>query len=147
MRIFTDKRSKRQYAEIPTRAPVKMHLYSKALGFALGISLKQMYKDMATQFLQERPWEYGLSWRPTKGLTQTLSEAIGEKQATGWMQVNIRIPAELATELEHLAIKENVSLSSLSYTLLYWWTWYKYPPVQERRRREEILRKQGEHST
>ncbi|BDB13401.1 hypothetical protein [Acidithiobacillus ferrooxidans] len=143
MRIFTDNKTGEQYVEIPTRAPAKMQMYAKTLAFAMGKTLKTMYQEAAERFLREEPWNHGLAWRPTKGLTTTLKDTIGQKEATGWMQVNMRLPVELGNTLDRLAAEQNVSLSSLSYTLLYWWTWWVYPPASERARREAYLRKNG----
>jgi hypothetical protein len=143
MRIFTDNKTGEQYVEIPTRAPAKMQMYAKTLAFASGKTLKTMFQEAAERFLKEEPWKQGLAWRPTKGLTTTLKDTIGQKEATGWMQVNMRFPAELGNRLERTAAEQNVSLSSLSYTLLYWWTWWVYPPASERARREAFLRKNG----
>lgn len=143
MRLFTDKKSGEQYVEIPTRAPAKMQMYAKTLAFATGKTLKVMFRDAAERFLQEKPWEQGLQWRVTKGLTTTLKDTVGQKEATGWMQVNIRLPMALGNELERLAAEQGVSVSSVGYTLLYWWTWWIYPPASERARREAFLRKNG----
>lgn len=143
MRIFTDNKTGEQYVEIPTRAPAKMQMYAKTLAFASGKTLKTMFQEAAERFLKEEPWKQGLAWRPTKGLTTTLKDTIGQKEATGWMQVNMRFPAELGNRLERLAAEQNVSLSSVGYTLLYWWTWWVYPPASERARREAFLRKNG----
>ena len=143
MRIFTDNKTGEQYVEIPTRAPAKMQMYAKTLAFAMGKTLKTMYQEAAEKFLREEPWKHGLAWRPTKGLTTTLKDTIGQKEATGWMQVNMRLPVELGNALDRLSAEQNVSLSSLSYTMLYWWTWWVYPPASERARREAYLRKNG----
>ena len=143
MRVFTDKKTGEPYVEIPTRAPVKMQMYAKTLAFALGKPLKAMYKDAAERFFREKPWEHGLAWRPTKGLTTTIKDTIGQKEATGWMQVNMRFPVAFGNDLERLAVEQGVSLSSVCYTMLYWWTWWIYPPASERARREAFLRKNG----
>ncbi|AUW32500.1 hypothetical protein A5904_05560 [Acidithiobacillus caldus] len=140
MRVFTDKRSGKPYVEIATRAPTKMQIYAKTLAFAHARTLKGEYREAAEQFFNEKPWEHGLKWRPTKGLTATLRDTIGQKEATGWMQVNMRFPVEIGNQLDRLAAEQGVSLSSVCYTLLYWWTWWIYPPASERRRREEYLR-------
>ncbi|MDA8153738.1 hypothetical protein [Acidithiobacillus thiooxidans] len=141
MRVFTDKKTGKTFVEIPTRAPSKMQIYAKTLAFATGKTLKTMIREATERFLKEKPWEHGLKWRPTKGLTYTVKDQIGQKEATGWMQVNIRLPAELGNALEKLAVQQNVSVSSVGYTLLYWWTWWVYPPASERARREAILRR------
>jgi predicted DNA-binding protein len=143
MRVFTDKRTGEQYVEIPTRAPVKMQMYAKTLSFATGKTLKTMYKEAGTRFIDEKPWDNGLAWRPTKGLTTTLKDTIGQKEPTGWMQVNMRFPVEIGNKLDKLSTEQGVSLSSICYTLLYWWTWWVYPPASERRRRDAFMRKNG----
>lgn len=125
------------FDEIPTRVPVKMHMYAKALAFALNQNLRQSYIEMTDKFLHEKPWEMGLKWRQTKGLSQTLTESAG-RQATGWMQINMRVTPEQGIELTRLTHAEGVSMSSVTYTILYWWTWYVYPPAYERERRAKL---------
>ncbi|WP_226827238.1 MULTISPECIES: hypothetical protein [Acidithiobacillaceae] len=134
-----------RHAEVPTRLPVKLHLYTKALAFALGKTLKSMYQDCAEQFLREEPWEYGLHWRPNQDLTSGLLDR-GSKTVTGWTQVNVRVRYETAIRLEALAAKEKISVSSLYYTMLYWWAWYQYPPAYERERRAKALANKGDSS-
>lgn len=130
-----------EYAEITTRAPVKMHTYIKALAFALNLKLSSLHGKAVKDFLQEEPWKYGLKWRQSKGLTKSITDTVGVKTSTGWMQVNIRIKKELALEVERLASQEGINLSSLMYTILYWLSWYKYPPLEEQKRREEKIKK------
>lgn len=137
MRVFEEKGVRT--VEITTRAPVRMHMHSKALSFALGLSLKAMYQQAAERFLKDKPWEHGLRWRPTKSLTATLGDTIGQKIATGWMQVNLRLKEETGKELQRIANQQGVSLSSVTYTLMYWWTWFIYPPKYERERREKLM--------
>jgi hypothetical protein len=134
-----------RYAEVATRLPVKMHLYTKALAFALGKTLKSMYQDCAEQFLREAPWKYGLRWRPNQDQTFGILDR-GSKTVTGWMQANVRVRYETAMRLEALAAKEKISVSSLCYTMLYWWAWYQYPPAYERERRAKALANKGDSS-
>lgn len=141
MRIFTDKTTKMQCVEIPTRAQTKMQTYARTLAYVMGKPLKAVYPEMAEKFLREKPWEHGLRWRPTKGLTASIKDAVGQKEATGWMQVNMRFPVEIGNQLDRLAAEQNVSLSSLAYSMLYWWTWWVFPPASERARREAYLRR------
>jgi hypothetical protein len=125
------------FDEIPTRVPVKMHMYAKALAFALNQNLRQSYIEMTEKFLREKPWETGLKWRQTKGLSQTLTESAG-RQATGWMQINMRVTPEQGADLTRIAQSADISMSSVTYTILYWWTWYVYPPAYERERRAKL---------
>jgi hypothetical protein len=136
MRVFTDKKSGEQYVEIPTRAPALMQVYTKTLAYAGGKPLKALFREAAERFFKDEPWKHGLAWRPTKGLTTTLKDTVGQKEATGWMQVNMRYPVEIGNELERLAIEQNVSLSAVCYTMQFWLTWWVYPPMSERARRE-----------
>jgi hypothetical protein len=147
MRAFIDKKTGEQYVEIPTRIPAKMQIYAKTLALAGGKPLRAMFPEAAVRFVRDAPWkgvlnEPGgrLDWRPTKGLTTTLKDSVGQKEATGWMQVNMRFPVDLGKEMERIALQQNVSLSSVCYTMLYWWTWWVYPPASERARRETLLR-------
>jgi hypothetical protein len=66
-----------------------------------------------------------------------------KKEATGWIRVSMRFPVVIGDRLEQLAAEQGVSLSSICYTLMYWWTWLVYPPASERARREEYLRRNG----
>lgn len=137
MRVFTHGRTGVVFVEIPTRAPVKMQKYAKVLAYATGKTLKVMLNEAAERFLQEKPWEHGLKWRPTKSPQKIGTE--GERSTpTGWMQINIRLPESVGVQLETLAVSEGVSISSVGYTLLYWWTWWIYPPASERKRRESL---------
>jgi len=140
MKILTLKN--KQYAEIVTRAPAKMHLYSKALSFAHNRTLRLLHEDMARRFLKEKPWERGLKWRKTQALVQSPVDAMAERVPTGWVQVNIRLPLDLAKELEQLAISQGQSLSAVLYTALYWYTWFVYPPAHEVERRRKAKEKQ-----
>ncbi len=137
MKILTLKN--KQYAEITTRAPAKMHLYAKALSFAHNRTLRLLHEDMARRFLKEKPWEQGLQWRKTQSLVQSPADAVAERVPTGWVQVNIRLPLELAQEFEQLAESQGQSLSAVLYTALYWYTWFVYPPAHEVERRKKAL--------
>lgn len=143
MKIFTDKKSGDQYVIFPTRLPAKMQMYMKNLAFSSGRSLYVMYDDMAERFFREEPWNHGLKWRLTKGLTTTVKGTMGEKSPTGWMQINMRFSADMGHRLEQLSMEQNASMSSLTYTMIYWWTWWIYPPSSERARREAFLRRNG----
>mgnify|MGYP001626388002 FL=1 len=134
-----------RYAEVTTRLPIKLHLYTKALAFALGKTLKSMYQDCAEQFLREEPWKYGLRWRPNQDRAPGFLDR-DDKTVTGWMQAKVRLRHETALRLEALAAKEKISVSSLCYTMLYWWAWYQYPPAHERERRAKALANKGESS-
>ena len=135
MRVFTDNKTKMQYVEISTRAPAKVQMYFKSLALATGKTQKTMLFEAAERFLQERPWQQGLAWRQTSKATVTEKDVIGQKEAAGWMQVNMRLPAEIGKAFIRLSVEQNVSLPSLTYTLLYWWTWWVFPPASERVRR------------
>ncbi len=123
-----------------------MHMYSKALAFAHNVTLRKLHETMAHQFLTDRPWERGLKWRPTQSLTQTLEGAIGTKRTTGWMQVNMRLPQKIVQDLERLSREQDTNISVVLYTMLYWYTWFIYPPAAEQARRAEFRKLQRERS-
>ncbi|MDD3760961.1 MAG: hypothetical protein PHO57_09055 [Acidithiobacillus sp.] len=114
-----------------------MHLYTKALAFALGKTIQSTYQDCAELFLTERPWMRGLRWRPAITLADR-ALATGIKSVDGWTRVSVRVRQETTVRLEALADQENISLSDLYYTMLYWWVWYQYPPAYERERRSKL---------
>lgn len=140
MRVFNDKKTGNYYVAISTRAPIRMHVYAKTLACSSGKTMKTMHREAVEQFLQEKPWEHGLQWRPTQVASTTLKEQ-DKSMASGWLQVYIRIPLELGKQLEKLAIEHDVPIASVSYTVLYWWTWWIHPPLSERVRRDAYLRK------
>jgi len=148
MRVFTDKETGEQYVTIPTRVPAKMQIYAKTLAFAKGHTMKAMLQEAVEKFFCERPWKQGLKWRPAKRLFVPSKDAIGQKEATGWVRVSMRFPVVIGNRLEQLAAEQGVPLSSICYTLMYWWTWWVYPPKPERLRREAYSsREKGLHPT
>lgn len=138
MRNFTDRKSGEVYVEISTRAPAKMHIYARTLAKVSSRTLKVMYRDAAERFFLEKPWEYGLKWRHIKGKKISLQCARAQKEPSGWVQVNMHLPANVGHRLNALSVEQNVSLRMISYTMLYWWTWWINPPMSERARRETM---------
>lgn len=124
-----------------TRIPARLHAYMKSLASLQFGTLGKMHVTMLRTFLRESPWtRYGLAWRSTRA-TSDKSDDTGGMRATGWEQVNLSLPSELASEIEIVAEVEGVSVSSIIYTACYWWCWYVYPPrqqVEHRRRRSQI---------
>ena len=117
------------YAGDSVVIPVKMHLYIQALAFVQGLSLRAAYEDCATRFLAEAAWKKGLQWRD------------GRRPATSdpeWQAVHVRLPSELADRLVVLSQQQRVSLPDVLYTMLYWYSWFLYPPLYERERRKSL---------
>ncbi|MBU2741847.1 MULTISPECIES: hypothetical protein [Acidithiobacillus] len=136
-----DKKTGEMCARIATRAPARMHNYSGILAEVTNRSVQKMLYDAGQRFFRDKPWEHGLKWRQTKGLTSTIKGTVGQKVPTGWVQVNMLFPAEMGLALEQLTKEYDVSMSSVTYTMLYWWTWWICPPASERARREDFLRR------
>ena len=149
------------YVDITTRAPAQLLDYMKHyVAPSTGGSLTEMYTVMLVQWMTEHPWDKGVRWRETKALSQRSKtiEAVqlgdGTKTlvpvyrtvGTGWVQVNMRVPAELSRRVKSLAHIHMITPSSALYTAIFWWCWYKNPPpdVAESRRieREERLAQQ-----
>ena len=117
------------YAGDSVVIPVKMHLYIQALAFVQGLSLRAAYEDCATRFLAEAAWKKGLQWRD------------GRRPATSdpeWQAVHVRLPSELADRLVVVSQQQRVSLPDVLYTMLYWYSWFLYPPLSEQERRKSL---------
>lgn len=107
-----------------------MYLYLKGLYPKRGWpSLTAMYDDMLTQFIDERPWEHGLTWRKPQ---TTLVHVGGLENRTGWIQVNIQVDiglAKAAEKIAHSVPKDTkVSMAMFAYTAIFWWIQYIHPP-------------------
>jgi hypothetical protein len=110
---------------VPTRCPEHIYTYLKGIMPFLYGSLTAMFEDMMTRFLQEQPWEHGLHWRKPK---TALTFAGGQTGRTGWEQVNMQLPPDLAAEVEQAAEICGVSRAAFCYTAIFWWVQYIYPP-------------------
>ncbi len=117
-------------ATLPTRCPVEVIRYLKGLAGSQGWTLTTMYEDMLRRFVEDRPWEHGLIWRKPKVATATIG---GMPGTTGWVQVNIQIPADLAEQCEAISEAVGISKAALGYTAMFWWCQYIYPPARARR--------------
>lgn len=118
--------------------PVKMHLYIKALAFALNQSLNTVYQECAERFLAGEPWKHGLRWRESPDPSSRIP-GYGKNSVSGWTRVMVRVQQDIGLRLEAVAEEEHIALPNLYYTMLYWWVWYQYPPVYERERRAKLL--------
>jgi hypothetical protein len=114
------------YAGESAVIPLKMHLYIQALAFIQGMTLRAVHEDCASRFLDEKAWEKGLRWRD------------GRRSLTGpeWLEVNVRIPCDLADSLVEVSHRNGIGLSDVFYTMLYWYSWVLYPPLHEQERRK-----------
>lgn len=112
---------------VPTRCPAQIYTYLKGITPFLYPSLTAMFEDMMKRFLDERPWEHGLHWRKPK---TAMTFAGGTSGKTGWEQVNIQLPQELAQSVAVTAESCGVSSAALCYTAIFWWVQYIYPPAK-----------------
>jgi hypothetical protein len=110
---------------VPTRCPAQIYTYLKGIAPFLYASLTEMFEDMMTRFVNERPWEHGLHWRKPKTAT---TFAGGEQGRTGWEQVNMQLPPKLADLLTKTSTECGVSNAAFCYTAIFWWVQYIYPP-------------------
>jgi len=118
------------YAKESTVIPLRMHLYIQALAFVQGMTSRAVHEDCANRFLDGKAWEQGLRWRN------------GHRPARvdpDWMEVDVRIPLDLVDALAKVGRQQGVGLPDVLYTMLYWYSWFLYPPLieQERRRARE----------
>lgn len=139
-----------EVAEISTRAPYKLHLYSRSLAMAHGKTVRGLYDDAVSLFLKEKPWKHGFKFRatqaPAKGdRNKTAKERgiVSAKSPTDWLQINMRLPFEVGQELDIVAAQHGVSLSAAAYSALFWYTWFVYPPKSEVERRERLKKQKG----
>lgn len=110
---------------VPTRCPTQIYTYLKGITPFLYPSLTDMFADMLTRFIAERPWEHGLHWRKPK-TAMTLANGVSGK--TGWEQVNIQLLPTLAQQVATTAEACGVSAAAFCYTAIFWWVQYIYPP-------------------
>lgn len=106
-----------------------------------GGTLIKMYDTMIRAFFREEPWLHGLKWRETQALSRreetiervrvgdgsALETPVTTTVATGWVQVNMRLEPELAERVKAVADTNGVSPSTVLYTAVYYWIWYKNP--------------------
>lgn len=110
---------------VPTRCPAQIYTYLKGISPFLYGSLTEMFEDMMSRFVSERPWEHGLHWRKPKTAT---TFAGGEQGRTGWEQINMQLPPKLADEVSKTSDDCGVSNAAFCYTAIFWWVQYIYPP-------------------
>lgn len=129
-------------AEISTRLPYKLHLYSRALAMSRGMTVRGLYTDAARQFLKAEPWRHGFKFRQTQApvksnRTRSSSDSalVGAKMPTDWLQVNMRLPLDTAQALESVSKETGASMSSVAYSVVFWYCWFVYPPASESARR------------
>lgn len=115
------------YAGEAVIIPLKMYLYIQALAFVQGMTLRAVHEDCASRFLAEKVWEKGLRWRD--GHRPALADP-------EWVEVNVRIPCDLADDLVEVSHRNGVGLPDVLYTMLYWYSWVLYPPLHEQERRK-----------
>lgn len=133
---------RKDYTDLTTRmpAPVLTDLKHR-LAPLYGGTLLKMYDTMIRAFFREAPWLHGLKWRETQALSRreetiervragdgsVLETPVTTTVATGWVQVNMRLEPELAERVKSVAAANGVSPSTVLYTAVYYWIWYKNP--------------------
>jgi len=115
----------KSYAAAAAVVPLKMHLYIRALAFVQAKTLQSLYTDCASRFLAAKPWGQGLPWRNGH-------RPAGDPE---WIEVRVRLPADLAHAVVELARASGIAVPDVLYTMLYWYSWFLYPPLHERERR------------
>lgn len=124
-----------------TRVPIRLHSYIKRLADRPWPQKRKAVKDFQMEILKafsvEKPWiTAGMAFRKTKSLSSVAS-ADGE---SGWEQINLDFTGhpEILKEMEIIAAAENINLSRVLYTALFWWSWNIEPPAGEAARRRQL---------
>ncbi|RWA52427.1 hypothetical protein AU476_17840 [Cupriavidus sp. UYMSc13B] len=107
-----------------------MYTYMKMIAPLEWRSLTGMFQDMMTRFLGTQPWKHGLLWRKPR-TALTFQEGVAGR--TGWEQVNIQLPPDLAERVEIAAVTAGISKAAFCYTAMFWWIQYIYPPKTVRK--------------
>jgi len=133
---------RKDYVDITTRVTSDVMTDLKhRLAPLFGGTLTAMYDIMLNTFLREKPWENGLRWRETQALSRreetietrrtldgkTLDVPVTKTIATGWIQINMRVTQEMAERVKSVARNNGVSPSTVLYTAVYYWIWYRNP--------------------
>lgn len=121
---------RKDYTDLTTRMPAPvLNDLKHRLAPLYGGTLLKMYDTMIRAFFREGPWLHGLKWRdpqlPFRGDEST--QNIHAVDAPGWKQVNIPMKPELAERVQQVAEANKVSPSTVLYTAVYYWIWYKNP--------------------
>lgn len=109
---------------IQTRIPEPMYRYCKVVQSIRYPSLTEMFEDMLLRFHNEKPWNHGLLWRQPKS---ALTYKAADSSRTGWKQININLKKELKDNIVITCRNNGLSMSTYTYTALYWWIEYVYP--------------------
>ena len=116
------------FATLQTRVPEALHDYIKAISVYRYKTMAAMFEELYTRFLDERPYELGLHFRQPKAAIRAQRGEGGK--TTGWVQLNVIVPEDLAERLRQDALRLEVSLASYLYTEIFWWSMYVYPTKQ-----------------
>lgn len=148
----TEPKKRDGYIDITTRVTSGQLNHLHAVKNQLNMTLTDMF-DLALQtFFAKRPYDRGMPWRETQALSRrvevkevveivngkTITSTRTETEATGWVQLNMRLKPEWKPRLEGLAAVWGVSVSTVLHTMVHWWTWHEKPikETAERRDRE-----------
>ena len=145
---------RKDHVDLTTRLPSAVMTDLKhRLAPMYGGTLTAMYAVMLQTFLRDTPWHFGLKWRETQALSrreetvkrtttddgQPLDVPVTTTVATGWIQVNMRTDETLAARVKSVAAANGVSPSTVLYTAVYYWIWYKNPTPEIKKIREARL--------
>ncbi len=156
MKKFTEGK-RAGYVDITTRSPAQVLNYMRyEIAPKVGGTLTEMYAVMIDEWFKARLWERGFPWRKTMALSKREEQSaklrtgdgavvaadVTITKATGWVQVNMRLQEAQANRVRALAQLVGESPSTVLYTIIFWWTWFRNPPpeIAERRRREREAR-------
>lgn len=126
---------------VQTRIPEPMHKWAKSLASNVGLpygNMVTMYTALMTEFLEKKPWEQGLAWRPAPA---TRSVSGDSTASTGYVQINIELAdttlngtavmgSQFADIVKQTANSLGVSASVFAATAMLYLTAYKHPPVR-----------------
>jgi len=110
---------------LPTRCPEALHRYLKTIYPFEHSSLTAYYEHILLEFISQRPWEHGLCWRKPRVRVVVVGDGVG---STGWAQVNVQVPKEMADDILKHVKTLGVSRAAFLYTALFWWAMYMKPP-------------------
>jgi hypothetical protein len=110
---------------IPTRCPEALHRYLKTIYPLEHPSLTAYFEHILSEFIKQRPWDHGLVWRKPRVRVVILGDGVG---STGWAQVNVQVPKELADRIEKIIMTLDISRAAFLYTAFFWWAMYIKPP-------------------
>lgn len=107
---------------LQTRVHPAVRQYLKRYAKLHGVPLEEVAADIVSDFIRLRPDQHGLAWRtPLSHRGET-----GAQQ--GWVQFNVWLPNELASQVVGVAMETAQTRAVVLYTALFWFVRYLCPP-------------------